>query len=181
MRDIHFAFELKIILEEKEMKKGVLLIVVLLALIGVLTSCEYEHFVNSEEEPQLETDVVELNADNFNEYFYSEIYGNAEVNTSALGSTYFNHSVRISFYLNQTAAIKNVTVNGRLELNVPKTHLLYTKGKLPIEFSVNINGNGHGETTVYFQHGIGSYGGFSMDDYYVVVESATGSILPNLS
>lgn len=164
------------------MKKGFALFFVVIQMLCFLCGCGNDY--KSEDgqkgagnEVQMR---IELNSENFQYYFYSDVYGDIKVNTSAMGSTYFVNTVHLSFDLKQTAVINNVTVQGRIDLKVSNTHLLYSEGKLPLYFSVNIPASGHGEKTLYFQHGIGAYGGFSAkDDYYVTIESATGTITIN--
>lgn len=119
---------------------------------------------------------IPLSVENYSNYFYESATGKIDVKTSAFNTTYFINTVHITFDLKQTADINNVVIKGKVNLPLPKTHPLYAEKKLPLDFTVNINVNGHGETDVFFQHGVGSYGGYSATDYYLTIESITGSI-----
>ncbi|MCR5457081.1 MAG: hypothetical protein K6F14_03290 [Clostridiales bacterium] len=159
--------------------KRILTIFIIAAFSTLLIGCSNP--VANQETYQVETTVskpIALTPDNFSEFFFSDVYGNIDAKTSALGTTYFVNTVHVSFDLNQTASIKNVTVKGKIYLNVAKSHLLYVEGKLPLDFSVNINATGHGEIDLYYQHGTGSYGGYGAKDFYITIESVTGYVSP---
>ena len=119
---------------------------------------------------------IPLSAENYSNYFYETATGKMDVKTSGLNTTYFVNTVHITFDLKQTADVNNVVIKGKVDLPLSKTHPLYAEKKLPLDFTVNINVDGHGETDVFFQHGVGSYGGYSAEDYYLTIESITGSI-----
>lgn len=119
---------------------------------------------------------IPLSTENYSNYFYETATGKMDVKTSGLNTTYFVNTVHITFDLKQTADINNVVIKGKVDLPLSKTHPLYAEKKLPLDFTVNINVDGHGETDVSFQHGVGSYGGYSAKDFYLTIESITGSI-----
>ncbi|MBE6529382.1 MAG: hypothetical protein E7680_02115 [Ruminococcaceae bacterium] len=153
--------------------KRILIILLVVAML-LVSSCSAP---NNKESNNSNKETIEITADNFQDYFYSDVYGDIKTNTSAIGTTYFVNTIHLSFDLKQTAGINNVTVKGRIDLKVSRTHLLYSEGKLPLYFTVNIPASGHGETTLYFQHGTGAYGGYTMKDFYITIESATGTII----
>ena len=160
--------------------KRILTIFLLAAVSVLLLGCS-NPLLSKEDQPNetAASNPIALTPDNFSEYFFSDVFeSNIDVRTSALGTTFFVNTVHVSFDLNQTASIKNITVKGKIYLNVAKSHLLYVEGKLPLDFSVNISSTGHGETDLYYQHGTGSYGGYGARDFYITVESVTGYITP---
>ncbi|MCR5457774.1 MAG: hypothetical protein K6F14_06830 [Clostridiales bacterium] len=157
------------------MKKSIFLIILSLIILSTI-GCGRVNDVH-ETEKQTTSKEVALTVANYSNYFYSDVYSEIQVNESALGTTYFVNKVHISFDLNQTASIKNIVISGYVDLPLDSSHPLHKEGKLPIQFTVRINANGHGETDVYFQHGTGAYGGYGARDFIITVESITGVVI----
>lgn len=121
---------------------------------------------------------IQLTADNFEDYFYVNIHmGNPDIREGLTGTAFY-YTVNVSFDLKQTATVHDAVIRGRLELTVPHTHPLYSEAILPLDFEAYVAGNGHGETDLHYHHGTGSYGGYSYEDFYIVAESVSGSLMP---
>ncbi len=138
----------------------------LLALILTLTFC----FSGCGKE-------VKLTKNNFEEYFFIEITEDFDYFTSALGDTIFTNTVIIDISSSKTAQFDSIIIKGKIHIDVDEDHLLYKEGKLPIDVTIRIDGSGHGSQTVQYSHGRGSYGGYSVEDIYLEVESISGKII----
>lgn len=120
---------------------------------------------------------VLLSVENYSDYFYEAVTWDFKVITTALNNEYLVYTLHITFDLKQTADINNVVIKGKADVPLPENHRLHKEKKLPLDFTVNINVNGHGETYVSFQHEPGhNYGGYSSEDCFLTIESITGSI-----
>lgn len=151
----------------------VLLATIILQCFALPSCGRSEKKGNSTEEKD---SIVLLSVENYSNFFYEAITGDIDVRRSALNTKYFVYTLHITFDLKQTADIDNVVIKGKVDVPLPENHLLHVEKKLPLDFTVNINVNGHGETTVYFQHKPGPYGGFSLKDCFLTIESITGNI-----
>ena len=130
-----------------------------------------------ETEP-LQPGELRLSPNNFKEYFSVSITYDDFQQIPVGGKTYFYTygTVKISPKSNVTA--KDVVITGKLHIDVPKTHLLYTEGILPLSVSITLGEGGYGHSRVTYHHSTGSYGGYSFrDDSYFVVESISGTII----
>lgn len=155
------------------MKKAVCL-VLLLMLSVFAVSCNQ---TNTDQPNAQKKNEIMLTNDNFDDYFYTNITHDINMGTDMFGKDLFTITVLITFDLKQTADIKNIVVEGILDLDVSETHLLHKEGKLPKSFKAEIYASGHGETTVSYSFNRGAYGGFEIEDYFIEVENITGSII----
>lgn len=157
------------------MKNICKVICIILCFLSLFTACGTNSDSASRTEPEEQR--VVLTADNFDDYFFSEINYDFKTHTSGFGTTYFSNTITIELNSKRTAVFENIVVEGKLHLDVEPSHLLYTQGKIPIDVTIQIDGNGYGKEIVSYTHGTGSYGGFEYDDFYFVAENVSGSVV----
>ncbi len=153
------------------MRKNVSCICFLLVTLTVLlctTSC------GNVESAQKQIDIT---PENYDEFFFISIDDTFDQWTSALGSLMFRHDLLVKCRSTMTASYYNVVLKGYIQLPVDQDeHLLYKEGKMPCEVTLKVDGTGYGECKAEISHGTGSYGGFSVEDFYFECVSASGYI-----
>lgn len=120
---------------------------------------------------------IAITPENYKEYFNIKFKCDSKINESPGSETSFFYTVTATCRSTVTASFSNVELTGKVHLPVDqKSHLLYTENKLPLDIKIVIDGTGFGEEQVRYQHGTGSYGGYSTGDFYFECTSASGYI-----
>lgn len=152
------------------MRKMIAILLVIVLEITCLTGC------GGTQATEKETKIA-ITPENYEEYFNIKFNCDSQINESPVSGTWFHYNVTATCRSTVTASFSHVELTGKVHLPVDQeTHLLYTENKLPLDMTIVIDGNGFGEETVRFQHGTGSYGGFSTGDFYFECTSASGYI-----
>ena len=120
---------------------------------------------------------IAISTENYYEYFNIKFSDDFREHMDPFGKRWFSNTVTVTCRSTVTASFSHVVLTGKVQLPVnQKSHLLYTENKLPLEVTIVIDGTGFGEDQAGFQHGTGSYGGYSSEDFYFECTSASGYI-----
>ena len=147
--------------------KRVISALLLLALVCSFTACASK------------TEDIASTKENFSEYFFVKItQDDFEQWVDALGLTNYTTTGTVNISIAKSVKLDKVIVQGKLHIRVDDGHLLYKENKLPIDITIQVDGNGYGSETFSITHGRGAYGGYRIDqDAYFVVESISGKVL----
>lgn len=155
------------------MKKIVYIILIIVLLSVLLFGCSHGA-----------SDDIEITKDNYKEFFDIKTVANIELPELSKGSNggvtlgvSTKSTIRIIVEAKEEIVTDSVVIKGVIDLPEKYWHRLHEQNELPIEVTVNVDKNGHGEfegkvvDILYFSNG------YTEDDFYFECTSVSGKVL----
>ena len=130
------------------------------------------------------SDDIEITKDNYKEFFVINTVANIELPKLSKGSNggvtlgYSTKStIKITVEAKEEIVADSVVIKGIIDLPQEYWHRLHEQNELPIDVTINLDNNGHGEfegkvvDILYFSNG------YTEDDFYFECTSVSGKIL----